>query len=330
MTRLVLIDAYAIIHRAYHAYPALSTPNGQLVNAVYGFSVMLLKVIDELQPTHMIVCFDLPTPTFRHVAYIGYQATRPPTHEDIRSQVSLVREVIDSADIPIFAHRGFEADDVIGTLAHKAVRLQTTDYGRKKKRTVVGSRSTVDEVVIVTGDRDMLQLVTEHVKVYMPIKGISEAKLLDASAVKEYLGIPPAKVVDYKGLSGDASDNYPGVPGIGPKTAIALLEQFGSLNNIYEAIHNKNQKTESIGSKVLEKLVNGYDLAMMSQKLARISTDVPIEFDLEKAILKDPRTNEKFINKIRELNFKSLLGRLGVVVQVTKRKPKDENQMNLI
>lgn len=317
MTRLVLIDAYAIIHRAFHAYPALTSSNGQLVNAVYGFSAMLLKVIDELKPTHLAVCFDLPVPTFRHVAYIGYQASRPHLHEDISSQVDLVREVIEAADIPIFASPGYEADDVIGTLARQCTVAS-------------GQESGVNEVIIVTGDRDMLQLVSSRVKVYMPIKGVTEARLLDRGGVKEYLGIEPEKVVDYKGLTGDPSDNYPGVPGIGPKTAISLLEKFGSIEEVYRVLTTDNEGFSKIPEKIAKKLVDGYDLAMLSQKLATISRDVPIKFDLEEASLNDPRTNQKFIDKLKELNFKSLLARLGVVTSQIEKKPKDKNQMELV
>lgn len=322
MNRLILIDAYAIIHRAFHAYPALTTPNGQLVNAVYGFTAMLLKVIDELKPTHLIVCFDLPVPTFRHEAYIGYQASRPSTHEDIKSQVDLVREVVEAAGIPIFASPGFEADDVIGTLASQVTKEQKAKNIKHKK--------DIEEVIIVTGDRDMLQLVTDRVKVYMPIKGVTEARLLGKDGVKEYLGIEPEKVVDYKGLTGDSSDNYPGVPGIGPKTAIALLERYGSLGEIYNQLKIENGKLENFSEATGNKLLDGYDLAMLSQKLARISTDVPIGFDLGKAKLHDLKGNEKFTNKLKELNFRSLLGRLGVAAPVVPKKPRNNDQMELV
>jgi len=218
MKRLVLIDGHAMVYRAYYAYPALSSPSGQLVNAVYGFTALLLKTIDELRPDYLAVAFDLPFPTFRHAAYMAYQAKRKSMDLDMKDQISIVQEVVEAADIPIFTAPGYEADDVIGTIAKQSLQ------------------NKVDEVVIVTGDRDMLQLVGKGVKICMPAKGMSQTRIFDSKGVHEYLGVTPGQVVDYKALTGDPSDNYPGVPGIGPRTAVTLIEEYGTLENIYKRL----------------------------------------------------------------------------------------------
>ncbi|MDO8503943.1 MAG: 5'-3' exonuclease H3TH domain-containing protein [bacterium] len=298
MQRLVLIDGHAIAYRAYHALPPLTSRGGQLVNAVYGFTSMLLKVIADLKPTHIAVAFDLPVPTFRHEAYIAYQAKRPAMDREMSDQLEWVREVVEAAGIPIYTSPGFEADDVIGTLALQAVQTQK-------------SKVKIDEVVIVTGDRDMMQLVGRKVKVYAPIKGLSEARLFDSKGVKEYIGVAPSQIVDYKALMGDSADNYPGVPGIGPKTAVALIEQFGSLENLYKKMENGKWKMENVSLATAEKLKEGHDAAMLSQKLARIVADAPVKLDLEHAKLTKPEGNEKLIEKLREFGFRSLIKRVG-------------------
>ena len=316
MQRLVLIDGHAIIHRAYHALPPLTSSSGQLVNAVYGFVSMLLRVIEELKPTHMAVCFDLPGPTFRHEAYIAYQAKRPVMDKELSGQIELVHEVVEAAGIPIYTAAGFEADDVIGTLA-----------GQSKSK----FKSKIDEVVIVTGDRDILQLVSgptsprlrgaSKVKVYMTIRGLAEAKMFDEKEVEEYIGIKPEQIIDYKALIGDSSDNYPGVPGIGPKTAVGLLKKYASLDILYRKMEGARLdstssarrggwKLEGITPAVVQKLKEGKEAAMLSQNLAQIRTDAPVELDLERAHLRDLRENEGFIEKLRELRFKSLVARL--------------------
>ena len=208
MKRLVLIDGHAILHRAYHAFPStLKTRKGELVNAVYGFSRMLLTVLEDLKPQYLVVAFDLPQPTFRHQEYVGYQIQRPEMDKELFGQIERVYQIVKALNIPIFTAPGFEADDVIGTLAKQAKNL---------------------EVMIVTGDRDIMQLVNKKVKVYSPRKGFAEPEIFDEKKVKEFLGITPQQVIDYKALTGDPSDNYPGVSGIGPKTAVKLLSRFKS------------------------------------------------------------------------------------------------------
>lgn len=318
MNRLVLIDGHAIIHRAYWALPPLTSSQGQQVNAVYGFVSMLLRVIDDLKPTYLAVAFDLPTPTFRHEAYIGYQAKRPAMEEGMKEQIDLVHEFVVAVGIPIYTAAGYEADDVIGTIAKQAAK-----------------RKQIGEVVIVTGDRDILQLVDKKIKVYAPIKGLSESRLFNAKEVKEYMGVTPQKIIDYKALIGDQSDNYPGVPGIGPKTAIGLLERFGSIEKIYKAV--KNKKTKSIDESVLKKLLDGYDSAMLSKKLATIVTDAPVTFSSKNAKLGDLSKNEKFISKLREFGFRSLVKRLTGESESLRtqsktkfKKKKNNGQMGLL
>lgn len=289
--RLVLIDAHAIIHRAYHALPPMHTKNGEPTNAVYGFVNMLMRAISDLQPTWIAVAFDLPTPTFRHKEYIAYQAHRPQVEEDLKSQIVKVRELVKAAGLPIYEKKGFEADDVLGSLAKRAA---------KKK--------SVDEVIIVTGDRDTLQLVDKKIKIYAPVKGLTEASLFDRAKTKEYLHITPEQVVDYKALVGDSSDNYPGVVGIGPKTAVALLQVFGSLDKIYKAL--KRGMLQGFAPSVSQKLQAGKDSAMLSKKLAKIVTTLPIKLDFKKAKLPQFSQNEEFLKKLRLLGFRSILKRI--------------------
>ncbi|TSC90001.1 MAG: DNA polymerase I [Microgenomates group bacterium Gr01-1014_5] len=290
MKRLVLIDGHAMVYRAYYAYPALSSPSGKLVNAVYGFTALLLKTIDELKPDYLAVAFDLPFPTFRHAAYIAYQAKRKSMDLEMKDQISIVQEVVEAADIPIFTAPGFEADDVIATVARQAIE-----------------HKDVNEVIVVTGDRDMLQLVGEGVKICMPAKGISQTRIFDSAGVREYLGVTPGQVVDYKALTGDPSDNYPGVPGIGPKTAVTLIEEYGTLENIYKRLEARDWK---LGKNIAKKLVEGQESGVLSKELATIRDDVPLEFDLERAKLNGFKENKRLINKLKELGFRSLIVRV--------------------
>lgn len=314
MSRLVLIDGHAIIHRAYHALPPLTTPYGAPAQAAYGFVSILLRVIDELKPTHLAVCFDLPEATFRHTAYIAYQAQRPTADEDLIGQIVMVHEVIGVSGIPVYTASGFEADDVIGTLATQAVKQ-------------------VGDVVIVTGDKDIMQLVDDKkgIRVFAPIKGIANARLLEEKDVLEYVGIAPSKIIDYKALIGDSSDNYPGVPGIGPKTAVELLGKFGSLKEVYKRLEEGKGKIEGVADSVCAKLVAGKDSAMMSQHLATIVTNAPVTLNLERCELGYLRDDKDFVEKLRELGFKSLLNRIGAPERAAKIKSKkNKDQMELL
>jgi len=209
MKKLVLIDGNAILHRAFHALPPLNNKDGKPTNAVYGFFSMLFKIIEDLRPEYLIVCFDRKKPTFRKEMYVGYQAKRPKMSDDLVPQVDIVHKALDSAKIAHFGIDGYEADDLIGTFSKQ---------GAEKNL----------QVIIVSGDRDLLQLINSHVLMLAPIVGITKMTLFDESKVREKYGLNPTQFIDYKALVGDSSDNYPGVTGIGPKTAADLLNKYQS------------------------------------------------------------------------------------------------------
>ncbi len=310
MKRLVLIDGHAILHRAYYAFPAtLKTSHGEIVNAVYGFTRMLLSVLKDLHPEYVAVAFDLTKPTFRHKEFIGYQAQRPAMEAELEGQLERVFEVVRTLNIPMFMMKGYEADDLIGTLANQAA----------KKRV---------EAMIVTGDKDLLQLVKTRIRLYAPKKGFSEPIIYDPKKVEEEMGVRPNQIVDYKALVGDASDNYPGVPGIGPKTAPKLLNKYRNLDNIYRNL----EKIEKTDPKLAKKLADGADSAALSRKLAEIVIDVPIKLDLRACRVHD-YDQRKAIRLFQELGFKSLVKKLpGIEAEEKKeKKKKDKNkQMELL
>ena len=262
MTKLLLIDGNAIMHRAFHALPPLTTKKGEPIGAVYGFITMLLRLIEDLTPTHIVVCFDRKEPTFRKKLSTTYQAHRPKMDEGLIPQFPKIHAALSAMNIPVYDKAGYEADDLIGTISHSI----------KSHQSSVISHQSIDEVDIITADRDILQLVGDKVKVFLPVKGLSQGRLMDTAKVKETLGVAPEQIIDYKALVGDPSDNYPGVPGIGPKTAVSLLEKYGSLENIYANL-DKTPKA------LRQKLQLGKDSALLSQNLARIVTDIPLEFD---------------------------------------------------
>ncbi len=282
-SKLVLIDGNAILHRAYHALPPLTTKDGELINAVYGFVSMLLKVITDLRPTHLAVCFDRKEPTFRKKEYKAYQAQRPVMDKELSGQIEKLHKVLNAFNIKMFSLAGYEADDLLGTIAEKAQRRK------------------VRETVIVTGDRDIMQLVNNAVKVYLPTKGLSEAKIFGEKEVEEKMGVKPTKIVDYKALVGDPSDNYPGVSGIGPKTAIGLLLKYKSKNGIYKSL-------SEIKPNLREKLEKNKKNADISYKLATIVRDVPVKVNFDE-MLKWDIGSEKGIGVFREFGFKTLLNR---------------------
>lgn len=285
MSKLVLIDGNAILHRAFHALPPLTTKSGEPINAVYGLTSMLLRVIQDLKPTSVAVAFDEKEPTFRHKALATYQAQRPPMADELSSQFAKAKDFLKAAGIPIYSKPGFEADDVIGTIATKAG----------------------GDVVIVTGDRDQLQLVDDkkNIKLYMPVVGLANAKLYGEAETKERMGVPASLIDDYKALVGDPSDNYTGIPGIGPKTAISLLEKFGSFANIYKNL-------DKVPERAREKLEKGREAGELSKKLATIVRDVPIEVDFEK--MNDWKVDSPEVLKLfEEFGFKTMTNRVKEV-----------------
>jgi len=286
MSKLVLIDGNAILHRGYHALPPLTTKNGEPINAVYGLVSMLLRVISDLKPTHIIVAFDRKEPTFRHKEFENYQAQRPPMDKALSSQFEKAKDVLYAIGIPVYEKAGFEADDIIGTLAKE-------------------SEKKLDETVIVTGDKDILQLVTEKTKVYLPVRGLSDAQLMGEEEVVEKLKVTPKQIVDYKSLVGDPSDNYPGVRGIGPKTAVNLLSKYKTKGEVYK-------KLKDISSNTREKLESGKKDAEMSYKLAKIVTDVDFKHDIDSA--KSWRVDsDNVLNLFSEFGFRTLTKRVKKV-----------------
>lgn len=299
--KLVLIDGMSLLHRAYHAYPAyLTTKEGEQVNAVYGFTSILLNVLEKLEPTHVAVAWDVGKPTFRHEEYEKYKENRAKPDDELIGQIGRTQEVVTTLNIPQFGVEGFEADDVVGTLAREA--------GEDKDA----------EVVIVTGDRDSLQLVRgERVVVWMPASSGRFAKdrgprIFDEKAVEAKYGLEPKQIIDLKGLMGDASDDIPGVKGVGEKTAEKLLEAFSSVEEIYELLGNEEDEKrveEVVGKRVVNLLKNDKEMAILSKKLATIDCEVPIELKWEACKLSDYDRNA-VIDLFERLEFKSLVKKL--------------------
>jgi len=282
---LLLFDGNALVHRAFHALPPLTvSKTGEMVNAVYGFANTLLKVLAEFKPTYWAVAFDRPAPTFRHEMFQEYKAQRPKAPEELKSQIKRVHQLVDAFRIPIFEIDGFEADDVLGTLGKQA-----SEQG--------------SETIIVTGDNDVLQLVLPEIKALMPRRTLSDTVLYDEEAVKQKYGIRPEQITDFKALVGDVSDNIPGVPGIGEKTATKLIRQFGSLEGIYDNIGNV------MPSKLRAMLREYQSQAFQSKELVTIVKDVPVSLNLPACGVSTYDRSE-VVELFRELEFINLLPRL--------------------
>ena len=305
MSKLVIIDGNAILHRAFHALPPLTTKNGEPINAVYGLVSMLLCVISDIKPTHIAVAFDEKAPTFRQKELSSYQAQRPPMAKELDLQFAKARGFLEAANIPVYSKPGYEADDVIGTIASRSSQFKIKNLKLK-----------IDEVIIVTGDRDQLQLIDDkkNIKLYMPVAGLINAKLYGAAETIERMGVPPTQIADLKALTGDASDNYFGVPGIGPKTATTLLSKYNSLKGIYEHLNEVPEKAK-------EKLEKGKKSADQSYMLATIMRDVPIDINFE-AMDKWNIAGPKVLKLFEEFGFKTLTKR----VQDVGRKIEEEKQ----
>ncbi|MDO8523868.1 MAG: DNA polymerase, partial [bacterium] len=291
--RLVLLDTHAIIHRAYHAIPELSSPKGEPVGAVYGLSAMFMRIAKELKPDHIIAAYDLPGPTHRHEIYKEYKAKRPKADDALIEQITRSRDILSAFGIPIYEAPGFEADDVIGTIA-------------------VSIKKDFD-VIIASGDMDTLQLVDdERVRVFTLRRGIQDTILYDEKGVIERYGFPPTRIPDFKGFAGDPSDNIIGIPGIGEKTATNLLITFGSMKGVYAALKKSPKRFSDAGlsPRIVELLKNHEDEAEFSKVLATIRIDAPIAFVEPKETFEErldiPRITELFT----ELGFRSLVPRL--------------------
>jgi len=318
MNRLIIIDGNAILHRAFHALPPLTSPDGTLTNAAYGFTSMLIRLISDLTPSHIAVAFDRPKPTFRKELFKDYQIKRPKMDDGLAAQIPMIHDVLSAMHIPVFEQDGFEADDVIGTVCHNIPK-------------------TVDQVIIVTGDRDLLQLVTDTIKAYMPTKGLSEAKLYGPAETRERLGVDPTQIPDYKALAGDQSDNYPGVPGVGPKTAQDLITKYQTVEQLYKSLEAK-KKIIDISNTLQQKLRTHKELALLSKTLATIRIDVPIETDIS-PLTKEQLKTPEVIKQFELLGFTSLIKRLlldgksgtkGLQKKKEERKKTVDEQMSLV
>lgn len=293
--RFIIFDGHALMYRAYHAFPELTAPDGTLVNAVYGFSRILLNVIRDFEPEYIAVAFDHKAKTKRAAKHETYKANRPAMPDDLIPQVEIIQSVVTALNIPTFIQEGEEADDLIGSIA-----ALMSERGFSKKTLTT----------IVSGDKDLLQLVTDDVSVWIPgNKWSKDTEYFETEVIKK-MGVKPSQIVDLKALMGDNSDNIPGVPGIGKVTAQKLLSYFGTLDALYEAVDRIQQSGETshelLKGSTLKKLIEGRELAYSSQELARIDTKVPVEFDLKKCVVRD-YDKQDVIDLFESLEFSSLI-----------------------
>jgi len=296
--RLVLLDAHAIIHRAYHALPDFTSPSGEPTGALYGLSSMILRIVQDLRPDYLVACYDLPKPTIRHEAYADYKGTRSKTDDLLVAQLTTSRNVFAAFGIPIYEREGFEADDILGTIAE------------------FYAKDSSMEIVIASGDMDTLQLVEgERVKVYTLKKGLNDTILYDEKAVSARFGFPPSHIPDYKGLRGDPSDNIKGVPGIGDKTATDLICGIGSVEEIYKALKKGDELflAKGIKPRIINLLREHEEDARFSKSLATIRLDAPIAFKLPASVFIDTAKLPKILAMFDELGFRSLRGRAQAV-----------------
>jgi len=294
--RLIIIDSNAVIHRAFHALPPLTTKKGELVNAIYGFLLVFFKAIKEFQPDFVVAVFDFPAPTFRHKRYKLYKATRKKAPEELYEQIPKIKEILKSFNVQIFEKQGFEADDLIGTISKAAPKKQVLPE---------------IETIILTGDLDALQLVDKNTKVYALRKGLKDTVLYDKEKVKEkYDGLFPEELIDYKALRGDPSDNIPGVSGVGEKTAISLIKEFRTLENLYKELKENSKKAGEIKESLRKKLCDYKEQAFISKMLVEINQNVPIEFDLERCRFGE-YNKDRVIQLFKNYEFQTLIDRLS-------------------
>ncbi len=313
--RIVLLDTHAIIHRAYHALPEFTGPSGAPTGALYGLVAMLLKIIAELKPDYIAACYDLPKPTIRHEAYEGYKGTRAKTDDALASQIGESRKVFEAFSIPIYEREGFEADDLLGTIAHKL-------------------RSEKDiEVIIASGDMDTLQLVDdERVRVYTLKKGIQDTILYDEKAVVARFGFPPALIPDWKGLRGDPSDNIKGVPGIGEKTATELVTGFGTIEGLYAKLEKGDDALlkKGVKARTLMLLKEHEEAARLSKAIATIRLDAPVAFALPERSWREKADVRKMVALCEEFGFRTLKARIRTMFEAADaaheaaREPEEE------
>jgi len=300
--KLMIIDSQALIHRAYHALPPLKTKQGEVVGAVYGFLLVFFKAIKDLRPDFVAAAFDLPKPTFRHKKFKDYKAQRPETPEDLTSQIPKVKGFLKAFRVPIFEVEGFEADDVLGTVS----KLMEGEHPEVR-------------VFVVSGDLDTLQLVSSTTNVYTLRKGVKDTVIYDEEAVEERYGLKPDQLVDFKALKGDPSDNVPGVPQVGKKTATKLLKEFGSLENLSEDLEKRDIK-----KRIKKKLKENQEQAEFSKSLVQIRFDVPLDFKLNECKW-DNYDKEEVAKKLKNFEFHTLINRLK---NLEKKNNEDKNEQS--
>ncbi len=289
----VIVDANSVIHRAFHALPSLKNKKGELVNAVYGFLLVLLKITKEFNPKYLAVCFDLGEPTFRKKAYDQYKAKRKKAPQEFYDQIPKLKEVLKVFNISVCEKPGFEGDDLVGTLSSSRAEAKN---------------------IIVSGDLDTLQLVDENTSVYFLSRGVKEAIIYNKNLVqKRYEGLSGDELIDFKALRGDLSDNIPGVKGVGEKTALRLIKDFKTIENLY-----KNIESKKIEEKTRVRLLADKAAAFLSKELSKIKRDVPMELSLNKYRWGgyDPRQVK---SALEELDFKSLIKRIPGMDEEEKR-----------
>ena len=295
--KLLLLDGNSLAYRAFFALPLLTNDSGIHTNAAYGFTTMLQRILEEEKPTKMLVAFDAGKTTFRHDTFTEYKGGRQKTPPELSEQFPYIRKLIDAYGIKRYELEMYEADDIIGTLAQEAASQDM-------------------DVIIVSGDRDLTQLATNQVTVYITKKGITDIEKNTPTFIEEKYGLTPLQIIDMKGLMGDSSDNIPGVPGVGEKTAVKLLKEHGSVEALYEAIDTLK------ASKMKEKLIANEEQARMSKKLATIFTDAPIEISLDDLAYDGPN-EEALMTVWQELGFKSLIEKSNFAVEEEERAPFD-------
>ena len=286
--KIVLIDGHSILNRAFYGVPDLTNSEGMHTNAVYGFLNIMFKILDTEKPEYLTVAFDVKKPTFRHEMFKEYKGTRKPMPEELRQQVPIIQQVLEAMGITIVKRPGFEADDILGTIAKTA-------------------EAQGKEVTLVSGDRDLLQLASENIKISIPKtkKGGSEVEEYHTEDVIEKYGVTPVQIIDMKGLMGDTADNIPGVAGVGEKTAVKILKAFPSVEQAYEHIEEVEPK------RARELLRAGKDMAFLSKKLATIKTDCELDYNIADAKLENIFTPEAF-EWVKKLELKSLVNKFDM------------------
>ena len=290
--KFILVDGHGILYRTFYALPQLTTSSGQIVNAVYGFTMILSRLLEEEKPEYMMIVFDTPVPTFRHQEFKEYKAHRKKMPDELINQIPLIKEIINNYNIPIYSKEGYEADDIIGTIAKEAEKRNCN-------------------TIIVTGDKDAFQLISPHTQVMTTIKGVTEVKIYDEESIRKRYGVDPEKIVDILALKGDPSDNIPGVPGIGEKTALTLIKKFGSLKDILNNVDQISKKSWR------EKIKKYKDQILMSKRLATIVREVPITYDFDAAKIKSPNYKELW-GIFKKLEFKNLLKKIAPQINQEK------------